>query len=56
MMLGHCHQMLMLNEDDIPGASLKGKKPNDLNVVQLKRWLACRGASLSGNKAQLIER
>ena len=32
----------ILNEDDVPGASLNGKKPSQLNVTQLKRWLACR--------------
>lgn len=26
----------MLSEHDIPGASLNGKKPRELNVVQLK--------------------
>ena len=41
-------EMLMLCEDDIPGASLNGRDPNELTVVQLKRWLACRGAPLSG--------
>ena len=45
-----------LSEDDVPGASLNGKKPSQLNVTSLKRWLACRGASTSGNKPQLIER
>ena len=45
-----------LRECDIPGASLNGKKPAELNVVQLRRWLACRGAPLSGRKAELIER
>ena len=37
MVLGYTEQMLMLNKDDIPGASLKDKKPNELNVVQLKK-------------------
>ena len=46
----------MLSEYNIPGASLNGKKPRELNVVQLKRWLACRGAPTSGKKPQLIER
>ena len=54
--LGYAERMLMLSEDDIPGASLKGRNPNNLTIVQLKRWLACRGAPLSGNKAQLVER
>ena len=48
--------VLMLQEDDIPGASLNGKDPSELNVVQLKRWLACRGAPLSGKKPELIDR
>ena len=42
----------VLTEGDIPGASLDGKKPKQLNITQLKRWLACRGAPLS----ELIER
>ena len=48
--------VVSLRECDIPGASLNGKKPAELNVVQLKRWLACRGAPLRGRKAELIER
>ena len=48
--------VVSLRECDIPGASLNGKKPAELNVVQLRRWLACRGAPLSGRKAELIER
>ena len=43
-----------LREDDIPGASLGIRKPHELKVPELKRWLACRGAC--GNKAALIER
>ena len=46
----------VLTEGDIPGASLDGNNPKQLNVTQLKRWLACRGAPLSGKKPQLIER
>ena len=45
-----------LSEDDVPGASLNGKKPSQLNVTSLRRWLSCRGAPISGNKPQLIER
>lgn len=26
----------LLNEEDIPGASINGKSPGDLNVVQLR--------------------
>lgn len=46
----------VLTESNIPGASLNGKKPKELNVIQLKRWLSCRGAPTSGKKPQLIER
>ena len=45
-----------LTEDDIPGASLGIRKPHELKVPELKRWLACRGATRNGNKAALIER
>ena len=38
----------ILCEDDIPGSSLNGKNPKQLNMAQLKRWLACRGAPVSG--------
>ena len=48
--------ILLLTEDDIPGASLNGKSPSQLTVVQLKRWLACRGAPVSGKKPDLLER
>ena len=47
---------LILMEEDIPGSFLNGKKPTELNVLQLKRWLACRGAPVSGKKPDLIER
>ena len=46
----------VFTEADIPGSSLNGKEPSELNVVQLKRWLACRGAPVSGKKPQLVER
>ena len=42
-----------LNERDIPGASLDGKKPSDLTVPQLKRWLLYRKAP---TKADLVSR
>jgi len=41
--------ILLLNEDDIPGASLDGKRPCEVNVVQLRRWLVCRGAPINQN-------
>ena len=45
-----------LVNDDIPGASLKGRIPDDLTVPELKRWLACRGARRKGNKPELVHR
>ena len=49
-------KIVMLEESDVPGASLNGKKPSQLTVGQLKRRLACRGAPLSGRKPELIQR
>lgn len=48
--------ILLLTEADIPGASLDGKNPTELNISQLRRWLACRGAPLNGKKPELIQR
>jgi len=47
---------ILLTEDDILGASLKGKHPKELTVVELKRWLTCRGAPVGGKKPELINR
>ena len=33
-------------EDDVPGASLGGRKLEDLLAPELKRWLACRGVNI----------
>ena len=30
--------------------SLNGCEPNQLHVVELKRWLKCRGAAIAGKK------
>ena len=49
-------KIVMLEKGDVPGASLNGKKPSQLTVGQLKRWLACHGAPLSGRKPELIQR
>ena len=49
-------EIILFDEMDIPGASINGKKPCQLNVTQLKWWFACRGAPLSGRKPELIER
>ena len=48
--------LLLITESNIPGTSLNGKDPCELNVLQLRRWLACRGAPTAGRKPELIER
>ena len=45
-----------LCEADVPGASLHGRDPGMLTVPELKRWLAYRGASRRGRKADLALR
>ncbi len=45
-----------LTEMDVPGASLNGREPSQLHVVELKRWLKCRGATTSGRKEELMKR
>ena len=52
--LGPCR--VILTEEDIPGASLQKKKPENLKNEELRRWLKCRGGSVSGNRVQLLER
>ena len=45
-----------LREEDVPGASLAGRDPKTLKVVELQRWLQCRGVSTKGKKADLVLR
>ena len=41
---------------DVRGVSLKGRKAEQLKNDELKRWLKCRGASVSGTRVQLLQR
>ena len=43
-------------EDDLPGASLNGRRPENLKVKELKQWLPCRGVSVKGEKCDLVVR
>ena len=36
--------MCVLVEEDVPGAALPRESVEECSVVQLKRWLTCRGA------------
>ena len=44
-----------LHEEDVPGASVNGRKPSQLHAVELKRWLKCRAATTVGNKQDLVK-
>ena len=46
----------MIMSTEVAGASLQGRKPKDLKVQELKRWLLCRKASTRGLKADLVAR
>ena len=46
----------ILTEDDVPGASLKGRKTEQFKNDELKRWLKRRGASVSGTRMQLLQK
>ena len=45
-------------ENDIPGASLAGRKPAQLKNEELRFWLKCRGDPGKGlkTKAELVKR
>ena len=47
-----------LSEEDIPGASLFGRKPSELKNEELKFWLRCRGDPAKGlkTKVELVKR
>ena len=49
---------IILTENDIPGASLLGRKPEELSNSELKFWLKCRGDTGKGlkTKAELVKR
>ena len=47
---------VILSEEDIPGAKIPRETVEQCSVVQLKRWLLCRGAKTTGNKKALVTR
>ena len=55
-MVGSSSHTSILSEKDIPGASLDGRKPENLKVAELKCWLVCRGAPVKGKKVDLVAR
>ncbi|XP_071085447.1 uncharacterized protein [Haliotis cracherodii] len=42
--------------EDVPGAQFIYPDVDRHSVVQLKRWLECRGLSMTGTKTELVER
>ena len=49
-------ESIPLREEDVPGAILPRKIPEECTVKQLQRWLLCRGAKTTGKKLQLVQR
>ena len=45
-----------LNEEQVTGASLRGRDVATLKVSELKRWLQCRRESTKGFKSDLVAR
>ena len=43
---------IFLRENDIPGASLPGRKPEELKISELKFWPKCRGDAGIGLKTK----
>ena len=54
----HVYCAGLLTENDIPGASLHGRKPAEMKKADLLFWLRCRSDSCKGMtvKAQLVKR
>ena len=48
---------VLLCEDDIPGSSLAGRNPAELNIDELRFWLKCRNDPAKGvwTKVQLVK-
>lgn len=48
-------QPVVLTETDVPGAKLP-RPPGECNVLELQRWLECRGVKKTGKKSELVAR
>ena len=55
-MAGVSAEYYRLVEEDVAGASLKGRAPDILTVPKLQRWLSCQGARRHGKKEELVTR
>ena len=45
-----CSSLVCLHEEDVPGASLNGREPSQLHVMELKYWFKCRLLQQSGRE------
>ena len=45
-----------LTENDVPGAKFYKSEISEHSVIELTRWLQCRGLSSAGKKQELIDR
>ena len=50
-----CSSLVCVHEEDVPGASLNGREPSQLHVVELKHWSKCRAATTVGKKQDLVK-
>ena len=48
--------VVKLKEKDVPGATFMYSAIEKHSVLQLRRWLECRGMKRSGTKSLLLER
>jgi hypothetical protein len=49
-------QKINLSSDDVPGAYINIDDFDSFSIVQLKRWVECRGLKATGNKPDLLQR
>ena len=56
MAAGSTFVRVFLTENDVPGAKFCYNSVEEHTIVQLRRWLECRGLQTAGTKAILIER
>ena len=56
MASGYRNALPLLNEEDVPSASVIYAKLEEHSADQLRRWLACRRIKTLGNKTVLLER
>ena len=47
--------LISLCESDVPGAKFVHESICSHSVVELKRWLECRGLAVSGKKHYLVQ-